>query len=329
MVISRARITRLFFLLSVVFDGLVCEIGAAENVASAIHVDRRDEGFLFREDSEKILFFQCKTKSLAGEFPRANYIHPLYDLDGNVLTEDFPKDHPHHRGVFWAWHQIRVDGMPVADSWVCRNMQWDIHEATILPGDAHSRTLLVKVHWKCPLPSDDKEDGLQPIVEETTRIRVHQRSGDTRAIDFEIRLLALVEKVSLGGSETEKGYGGFSVRLRLPEGLRFTARAAAVKPQFASLAAGPWLDFSAAFGPSEQVSGLAILCHPSLPEFPPRWILRQHGSMQNVVYPGREPTSLSQTEPTILRYRLVVHRGRAESVPLDTMQSAYEKEAIR
>src|SRR5690606_8161122 len=39
---------------------------------------------------------------------RSSYIHPLYGLDGNILTEDFPADHLHHRGVFWTWPETRV-----------------------------------------------------------------------------------------------------------------------------------------------------------------------------------------------------------------------------
>ena len=31
---------------------------------------------------------------------RSCYIHPLYSLDGKVLTEDFPEDHLHHHGIF-------------------------------------------------------------------------------------------------------------------------------------------------------------------------------------------------------------------------------------
>src|SRR6516225_6770465 len=39
---------------------------------------------------------------------RSTYIHPLYGLDGEVLTDDFPRDHYHHRGLFWAWPHVRV-----------------------------------------------------------------------------------------------------------------------------------------------------------------------------------------------------------------------------
>ena len=49
-------------------------------------------------------------KAKDGKLARANYVHPLLDLDGEPLTEDFPADHPHHRGVFWAWHQVRIGG---------------------------------------------------------------------------------------------------------------------------------------------------------------------------------------------------------------------------
>src|SRR5688500_14074023 len=40
--------------------------------------------------------------------PRASYIHPLYGLDGEVLTDDFPKDHTYHRGVYWAWPHLKI-----------------------------------------------------------------------------------------------------------------------------------------------------------------------------------------------------------------------------
>ena len=38
--------------------------------------------------------------------PRSDYIHPLYGLNGEVLTLDWPVDHPHHRGIYWAWPEV-------------------------------------------------------------------------------------------------------------------------------------------------------------------------------------------------------------------------------
>ena len=75
----------------------------------------------------------------------------MYDLDGNVLTEDFPKDHPHHRGIFWAWHQVRVDGKNAGDSWAARDFSWDVQEAKVTADDGKSAAIDVQVIWKSRL----------------------------------------------------------------------------------------------------------------------------------------------------------------------------------
>ena len=42
--------------------------------------------------------------------PRSDYIHPLFGLDGEKLTDDWQKDHPHHRGIYWAWPEVDYRG---------------------------------------------------------------------------------------------------------------------------------------------------------------------------------------------------------------------------
>ena len=65
---------------------------------------------------------------------RSTYIHPLYGLDGEVLTDDFPKDHYHHRGLFWAWPHVKIGGHS-ADLWMLNRIEqrfgrWIRREAT-------------------------------------------------------------------------------------------------------------------------------------------------------------------------------------------------------
>ena len=86
------------------------------------------EGVTVLEGIRPVLTYQRAAKSEDGRWPRANYVHPLYDLDGEVLTEDFPADHGHQRGIFWAWHQVLVDGQPMGDAWACIDFQWDVTE---------------------------------------------------------------------------------------------------------------------------------------------------------------------------------------------------------
>jgi hypothetical protein len=75
-----------------------------ENLAGAavqhpIRISETDQGFSIAEGEKQVLFYQRQHKSMAGKYARANYIHPLYGLDGEILTEDFPADHLHHRGL--------------------------------------------------------------------------------------------------------------------------------------------------------------------------------------------------------------------------------------
>lgn len=140
---------------------------------------------------------------------------------------------------------------------------------------------------------------------------------------YQISLLALEDNVRIGGSEDDKGYGGFTTRIRLPDGLSFTGSNGPVEPNTLSVEAGPWLDFSGKFRKDGKVSGLAILCHNSLPGYPQRWILRRKASAQNPVYPGRHPILLSRQKPLVLRYRLIIHRGNVHQVNLDKLQAEY------
>ena len=288
-----------------------------------VEIVETNEGFLITQGRQKILFYQRKPKALDGKYPRANYIHPLCGLDGEILTEDFPSDHPHHRGIFWAWHQIYVGDTRIGDGWSTQDIFWDVHNARILEVDSESRALQVDVLWKSPLWTD--ASGKQkPFVKETTTITVHCTQGDIRKIDFEICLLALEDGVRIGGADNEKEYGGFSARIRLPDGLCFTGQNGDVEPQSTPIEAGPWLDFSGRFGDDEDVSGLAILCRESNPGYPQKWVLRRKASMQNPVWPGRAPIQLSCEKPLILRYRLIIHRGNVHHVNLNRLQAEYK-----
>lgn len=79
-----------------------------------LSVEKNTEGVWVKEDGKRVLFYQAKTKSKDGQYPRANYIHPLYGPGGFELTEDFPEDHLHHRDIFWAWHQF----IPAESQWL-------------------------------------------------------------------------------------------------------------------------------------------------------------------------------------------------------------------
>jgi len=287
-----------------------------------IEVLEKGQGYLFRESGSPILFYQRAPRSIQGAYTRNNYIHPLWNLDGAVLTEDGPEDHPHQRGIYWTWHQVYSDGIRMGDAWECKNFLWDIQLVDVHKNLDGSQTLTASLFWKSPAAVDENGQ-MVPFVREKTNITVYLAADKYRQIDFEISLTALTKKVLIGGSEDEKGYGGFSARLKMPGDISFYSVNGEVKAETTAVNAGPWLDIHASFGPGEGKSGVAILCHKSNPGPINRWILRRTGSMQNPVYPGRKPVSVGREKPTVLRYRLVVHRGQLTRTELESLYQQY------
>ena len=298
---------------------------AAPVEQAVVRIAKDPQGYWFTETDTKILFYQAERKALPdGQAARSNYFHPLYDLDGNVLTEDFPKDHIHHRGIFWAWHQVRINGKPVQDQWVNRDSFWTLQNARVIEGDDRSASLALRVLWESPLFTDDRGER-RPFVEERSVTRVHPAQGAIRKIDFHQRLTALVDGVEIGGSEDAKGYGGFSYRVAMPPDIRFTGASGTVTPIENAVDSSPWMDVSGTYGKT-GTSGLAVLTHPSTTGFPQHWILRARSSMQNAVFPGRQPVAIPRDRPVILNYRLVLHRGALAPADITRLQAEYAAE---
>jgi hypothetical protein len=178
----------------------------------------------------------------------------------------------------------------------------------------------LNVLWHSSVSDDGK-----PFIDERTTIEVHKLEGGIRKIDFEITLKALVKELKIGGSADQKGYGGFCVRMRLPDSLVFTSENGPVMPRDLQIEAGPWMDFSGKFGPGHESSGITILCSPDMPDYPEPWILRQRGSMQNVVFPGSDRIDVPLDKPLVLRYRLIIHNGDSGSIDLSSLQQEYAK----
>jgi len=273
------------------------------------------EGYQFYENDLPVLFYRVKPLTTPdGTHSRANYCHPVYDLDGEIITRDFPEDHLHHRGIFWAWHQVYIGDQLIRDMWDCTDFIWDIHHVNVEDGD-NSAALVTQVFWK----SSQWNEGMDPFAEETVSIRIYKTEKDMRIIDYEIRIKALVDELRIGGSDDVKGYGGFSTRIPLPDDLEMTDKNGPVTPDNLAVPAGDWMNFSGTF--NSKKSSITVMINPSNPGKSRNWILRKKGSCQNVAFPGREPISVSMEKPLVLKYRVVIHKG----ADLDVVFSEYSR----
>src|SRR5262245_33670029 len=173
---------------------------------------KSDQGIEILENHKKVLFYQVRPKSVDGKYERAGFIHPLYSFNENSLTEDMPKDHPYHRGIFWAWHQIIWNDKQIADGWISENISWEPAKVQVNKKNK-SASVESEILWKAAF----EHTRPTAIVREHTKITAYQSTEQFRVIDFEIQLFALTDNLKLGGSDDEKGYGGFCLRLKLPE----------------------------------------------------------------------------------------------------------------
>jgi hypothetical protein len=288
---------------------------------------REGEGTLHvEEDGKPVLVYRHDFVEAPGLAPpsyrRAGYIHPLHGLDGEELTEDFPADHYHHRGVFWAWPECRVGERPM-DVWTLKGVRsrperW--LEREVREGRAH---VAVENRWSF---DDRPEDA---VVRETVRFTVHPADGDRRAIDFTLSF----ENVSgmpitfLGAKD--KGYGGFCVRppaARKP--MQFTTATGPLEED-ALRWPTPWTDVSFPTAPGGPLSGLAIFQHPDNPGYPhPGWIMR-HYAFLGASWPHETTHILEAGASFTLRYRLLVHRGDAEAAGVRAAFEAFQAQPPR
>lgn len=289
-----------------------------------IHIQIKDKGVLFMEGNDSILHYQTANIALEGKYKRSNYVHPLYSIDGHVLTEDFPEDHLHHRGIFWAWHQLYVGNKRIGDGWLIQDFKWDVRSVKEVEQKDQGKSIEANVIWKSPLWLDDKGNEL-PLVLEQTTVTVYRKEEKYRLIDFKISLLAKQAETKLGGSEDPKGYGGFSVRLKSVKDLVFSSSNGIVQPHLLPITTEGWIDMEAWASDSSK-SGISILGHPKNPGYPNPWTLRSKHSMQNAVYPhpGAKPVPLSNEEPLVLRYRLIIHQG-LHSDEISVLNAQYSK----
>jgi len=277
------------------------------------------DGIELSENGKKVLFYQTSRKQNNAD-GKIGYVHPLYDPNGVVLTEDMPADHPYHHGLYLAWTQVYLGDKKIANAWISENVSYHVDTAYAVAKKGSAR-LHSGITW-----SATQDGGALPLLKENTTITVSRAAGNYRVIDYDIRVLPLQEGLKIGGSDDEKGYGGFSLRLRLPKDVSFVSGQKAVEPTVNAVEAGPWMNISGTYDTAAaRKGGVVIFAYPSQEGKHP-WILRRETSMQNVPYPGRTPAPVPRGG-WHFKYRVVVYSGELSGAQIEKLYLGYQKEA--
>ncbi len=268
------------------------------------------DGLSLSERERPVFVYRHQPQLVAGvaeKYRRATYIHPLFDLRGNVISDDFPKDHLHHRGLSWTWAHVGVGG-EVHDLWAGEGVRQVFERWLAQETGPVCATIGVKNAWWT---------AQRKIMDEWVWIRAFPANEYGRAIDVLLTLRAL-EPIDLSGRK-EKGYSGFGLRygprqttiITTPQGKE--AADSDLKPL-------PWADETGNFRGATSLSGAAIFQHSGNPRFPAGWCLRHYGFI-GVSWPGVEIIHLEPGKTLTLRFRVWVHDGDAQD---GKVQEAYD-----
>lgn len=265
----------------------------------ALNAQLGPDGVTVYENDKPAFFF--RTRPAPGtQAGRLDYLHPLYAPDGAILTEDGGDRYPMQRGAFWAWPRIMIDGRTVADSWNMKGISFTVRDTRFGPGPAGSAQLILKTDW---LINSGPE--LLYAADEVTTIRLYPLSKGGRRIEFDTVITSRVDGLQLAGNDDERGFGGFALRLAGAQGLSFVSEGRPVKPAFGSIASGTSMGFAWPGQGGLDHWGLGLACKAD--GQPVRqWMLRREASVQNCVFPGRQPVVLSKGRALHLQAVLVI-----------------------
>jgi len=235
---------------------------------------------------------------------RSGYLHPLHGPDGEALTADWSIDHPHHRGVYWAWPEVQ---------WGERT--GDLHalqEVFARPvGEPSLRTVdgaAVLTAMNLWLWHDD-----EPLVCERVHVTARPAADGARTVDLALSFQALVPGITLARRRTDL-YGGLNVRLAPVAGLALDHHS---EPNTAERQGRAWSRASGTWAGGRRVATFAILEHPTNPGFPGDFVTYPELPWFQPAFPPagtRHPLLLG--ERLVLRYRLLIAPGKPDEKQL-------------
>lgn len=264
------------------------------NAELTIKTEANPERYTILDDGKPVLTYNFGTvpvpAGVKGQYavPRSDYVHPLYGPGGEVLTADYSKDHPHHRGLYWAWPEVTYKGE-----------KRDLHALQgvfarpVKMIQAANGVIEAENVWKW----GDKED----IVREFANITVLPVKDGRRSIDFEFRFEALVPGVTIARRHRD-AYGGFNCRFAA-----LTQQKIVINKSWAVITGIPP-------GGKQPVS-IGIIQSEKNPEFPGDWIQYPNLNWLQPTFPAKgKAYELKPGTPLVLKYRLVIAAGELEKV---------------
>lgn len=246
-------------------------------------------------------------------FKRDGYIHPVFTPSGRIVTDDYPSDHRHQHGIFFAWTKTAFEGRHpdfwnMGDGTGAVELQ-EVEETWSGPVHAGFRARLRHIDMSAPTPKIAVNEEWQVTVYSNglfDLVSIQECDGASPLILPEYRYGGIgirghrdwktKENVSFLTSEGKDRIGGDDTRAR-------------------------WCHMGGRV--DGQIVGIAALDHPE--NFRAPQPLRIH---PDDPYFNFSPSKLGRWEiapgkPYVSRYRFAVYDGTANASELDRLWNDY------
>jgi hypothetical protein len=263
---------------------------------------------------------------VAAHYAHGAYLHPVFTPGGRLVTADYPPDHKHQRGIFFAWTKTKFEGRE-PDFW---NMGKSDNKIT-----AATEFIAVDRTWSGPVHGgfasrhafvDRLTEVSKPMLNErwtVTAYRVAAGGGKAWLMDF----VSTQECASASPVKLPKYYyGGLGVRGAAAwdpvEAVTFlTSHGDDRKKGDASKA--NWVHMGGQVDGAP--AGLAVLIHPDNFRSPQPLRLNPKNPQLCVAPSAEGDWEITPGKPYVSRYRFVLADGPADKAELERLWRDYAR----
>jgi hypothetical protein len=289
----------------------------------ALAIERQADALVVTLGGAPVFHFRTRapapTEEVPARFTRAGYLHPVFSPGGVVVTDDSPKDHGHHHGIWTAWTVTEYEGRRLSfwgpdparskNDLVAVSDVWTAESAAGFTARLASTDLSVK-------PPKQILDSQWKVVV----WRTHDRRPPYYLFDLDWTDTIVGDKPLL---LPEYRYGGLGVRGNREwlDPNKVTFLTSEGKDRLAGEnTRARWVHLGGSVGgKGKKTTGLAVLIHPLNLRAPEPVRLNPGIPLLCVSPPKAGPLSIAPGHPYSARYRFVITDGPANPALLERL----------
>ena len=257
-------------------------------------------------------------------FQRGGYIHPVLSPSGKQITDDYPSNHKHHHGIWFAWTSTEFEGRK-PDFWNMGDSKGTVEFVSLdktWGGAVHAG--FASKHRQVDLTGPAPK----PALNETWNVKLFAVGNEAKQPYF---LFDLEVTDACAGESALKlpqyRYGGIGVRgnwawngkdkLNFLNSEGSTDRSKGDKNE----TRGRWAHMGGTL--DGALTGIAVLGHPQNPYSPEPQRIHPTEPFLNFAPQQAGEVEIQPGKPLTLRYRFVVADGAPDKAELDRLWNDY------